>query len=448
MPRQRGQLGYFPIRWGLAGIQPVMGIVILYLLWESSWLLEAAAPAVDYSAPNEAQAPLSPPAFVKNTAERKGEPLVAAWVGQEPISAQAVERLVRKAMGKQALSPLAQAVLAAQALEELVAQRLVFQEAERKGQAPSAAEIDAVLSELKTLLARQNRSLEEYLQAEQMSLVELRRELAWQLYWPRRLQEEITPQRLEDYFQRHRREFDGTQLHVSHILLKYPDWPSAQSTSSKPTSSPSSFEGKPPGAGPPPSAPSSSFAPQPSSSLRSHPEAKPAGPQQLPSAPQLPFDPQSPPAGKVPPWAGSLRQVHQQLVARAERIRQEIVSGQLSFVEAARRYSQAPTAAQGGQLGWIGRSGPMVESFTKAAFALEPGQISPPVLTPFGVHLICCNQIRPGQKTLDQVRPEVEKALAHQILQEIAATQRRKTAVRYTGATAYWDPKTGQLIVP
>ncbi|HPP52323.1 MAG TPA: hypothetical protein PK777_05170, partial [Thermoguttaceae bacterium] len=64
------------------------------------------------------------------------------------------------------------------------------------------------------------------------------------------------------------------------------------------------------------------------------------------------------------------------------------------------------------------------------------------------VHLIRCDQVRPGQKQFDEVRAEVERALARQILQEIAAAQRRWMPVRYTGVTPYWDPKTGQLVLP
>ena len=75
-----------------------------------------------------------------------------------------------------------------------------------------------------------------------------------------------------------------------------------------------------------------------------------------------------------------------------------ILSGKISFAEAAAKYSAGPSGKQGGRLGQIARHGPMSETFSRAAFALEVGQISPPTPTPFGVDLIRCDGIKPGGK--------------------------------------------------
>ena len=58
-----------------------------------------------------------------------------------------------------------------------------------------------------------------------------------------------------------------------------------------------------------------------------------------------------------------------------------------SFVELAQSFSKCPSSKQGGDLGEFGR-GRMVPSFEEAAFALEVNQVSPPVRTQFGYHLI------------------------------------------------------------
>ena len=58
------------------------------------------------------------------------------------------------------------------------------------------------------------------------------------------------------------------------------------------------------------------------------------------------------------------------------------------FEELARRVSQDPgSAARGGMLGWFSRN-QMVKEFEDAAFALQPGEMSKPVLSPFGWHII------------------------------------------------------------
>lgn len=58
-----------------------------------------------------------------------------------------------------------------------------------------------------------------------------------------------------------------------------------------------------------------------------------------------------------------------------------------TFEELAAAFSKCPSRARGGDLGEFGR-GRMVQPFDEAAFALQVNEVSPPVRTRFGYHLI------------------------------------------------------------
>jgi len=73
--------------------------------------------------------------------------------------------------------------------------------------------------------------------------------------------------------------------------------------------------------------------------------------------------------------------------AAIERLRGKLVAGEVAFDEAARVISECPSGAEGGDLGQFPR-GVMVGEFETAAFALEVGELSEVVETPFGFHLI------------------------------------------------------------
>ena len=101
--------------------------------------------------------------------------------------------------------------------------------------------------------------------------------------------------------------------------------------------------------------------------------------------------------------------------AKAETIYQQLKTNPARFAEIAKRDStDAGSAAQGGDLGWFARNA-MVKPFSDAAFALKEGQISAPVLSEFGYHIIQLTGIKPAKvQPLAAVKTDITAELQNQ----------------------------------
>ena len=111
--------------------------------------------------------------------------------------------------------------------------------------------------------------------------------------------------------------------------------------------------------------------------------------------------------------------------AKAETLLKQVKSG-ADFAALAKKNSEDEgSAPQGGDLDYFGR-GRMAKEFEDAAFALQPGQISDIVKSPFGLHII---------KVADR-KPEVKRSLeeARAQITEQLATERAQTEVQTIGA--------------
>lgn len=292
----------------------------------------------------------------------------AATVDQEVITIGVAERERKRISPSLPDDPTEAAAQQATALAACVQRTLVLQELTAQKKAASTADVEQSLTRIQKQLKERGATLESYLKQLSLTESQLRDELRWGLTWDAYLQTQLTDANLQRYFEKHRREFDGTQLRVAHILWK--------------TS------------------------------------------------------------------ASDDRDSIQRLIETAKTVRDEIVGSKLTFAQAAARYSQAPTAPVGGDIGWIERRRPMPPAFSQAAFRLEPGDVSEPVETMLGVHLITCLEVKPGDAQWQSMRDELTREMTRYLFDWLAQRRAKSAKVVYSDKYPYRDPATQKLMVP
>ncbi len=105
---------------------------------------------------------------------------------------------------------------------------------------------------------------------------------------------------------------------------------------------------------------------------------------------------------------------------KAEEIRQMAVAGKKDFAALAKEYSEGPSAEDGGELGSFSR-GQMVPPFDEAVFSMQKGEISLPVKTRFGYHIILLEDITPAEVTpFADVKKEIASILQKKEAQTMA----------------------------
>ncbi len=150
--------------------------------------------------------------------------------------------------------------------------------------------------------------------------------------------------------------------------------------------------------------------------------------------------------------AAEMQRAEEQIADLEARIR----AGE-DFAEVAKAHGQDGSAAQGGDLGWF-TAEQMVPEFSEAAFALKDGELSAPVRTQFGFHLIKCEEHVPAQvHPLEEVQEELRVVLATEVaaqglqdkaeavLAQALAGQSLEEAAKVAGAANLKVEKTGML---
>jgi len=130
--------------------------------------------------------------------------------------------------------------------------------------------------------------------------------------------------------------------------------------------------------------------------------------------------------------------------AEADKVRSEILNG-ADFASEAGKYSDdVATRDSGGELGSIVR-GQMVPAFEEAVFSLKKGELSEPIKTQYGYHLIEVTDITPEQQlTFDEVKEGIKSALLEQRQTDTwtawLATKQTELGVVYRGGL---EPSSG-----
>ncbi len=128
----------------------------------------------------------------------------------------------------------------------------------------------------------------------------------------------------------------------------------------------------------------------------------------------------------------------------ANEIRKALTDG-ADFAETAKEKSTGPSGASGGSLGWFGK-GQMVKPFEDAVAELAVGEISQPVQTQFGWHLIILNDARKSEApTFEEARQDLVNAAQRAAVQAYIAEQAAAAEVDQSGAEAL-DPNVLQRV--
>jgi peptidyl-prolyl cis-trans isomerase C len=116
------------------------------------------------------------------------------------------------------------------------------------------------------------------------------------------------------------------------------------------------------------------------------------------------------------------------------------LKGGADFAALAKEKSKDPGAAEGGDLGYFTKE-QMVPEFAEVAFKLGKGQLSDPVKTQFGWHVIKVEdkRIRPTP-TFEQVKPQIENYVAHRAQAELVEGLRKSATVERLDKPVAADP--------
>ena len=134
---------------------------------------------------------------------------------------------------------------------------------------------------------------------------------------------------------------------------------------------------------------------------------------------------------QMPLAEGAKELTPEEALAKATELRAKLVAGADFAVVAKESSDDKGSGAMGGDLGSFGK-GQMTPAFEKEAFLLPVGQVSEPVKTPFGYHLIKVESH--GSKTFEEAKGTIEKRLPPELAQKALTDLKAKKPAVYNDA--------------
>lgn len=118
-------------------------------------------------------------------------------------------------------------------------------------------------------------------------------------------------------------------------------------------------------------------------------------------------------------------------VTELKGVRTLIAHRQVTFEAAAKKYSQAPSALQGGDVGFFAYRGEMPSEVCKVAFAIKVDDLSQPIVSRYGVHLIQVTDRKQGMLSLEDARNQVLGQMSREIWDKLAKQERAKARIEW-----------------
>ncbi len=302
-------------------------------------------------------------------------PRVAATVNGQPIHEDVVQR------GLDGVPAAKRDDIRRERLNALIDDLLIDQYLQQLMVNVEPKDVDKRIEEMRAELKKNKQDFDKTLQEWKITEAELRKHVAAELRFEKFVDERATDKVLHDLFDTSREVFDGTTVHARHILLT----PAAND-------------------------------------------------------PKAAENAQAELAGYKKQIEEKVAKGLAELPATADPLTREKARATLTddtFAAIAKEKSACPSKMNGGDVGWFQRAGFMVEPFSKAAFALKPSQMSDPVKTPFGWHLILAVERKSGRDVkFDEVKDMVKEYYSTTLREALAAQIRPKSKIEIFPAPA------------